>query len=258
MGHKLFDPMAGRLFTALSAQVSSLAIAAISLLLATLPAKPALAEDVSCEKFRADMITAAAEFHRDRIYLFDEIFAVDEFMTYLEKPQPYVSCAQNLILDQAQPIDARVVAMTSMQTLPQDRLFSLIDTVVEAAIAGKIDQSRTDMVFDGGILKTALFPRHNINAFLDLYYDEPRSRNLLEKADRIPDLDADLRERIDEAKSGESRERLFDAMDIGEPVRMQYRLDDKDIHAFYLLPLGRSICMLWANLISPSCRVANR
>lgn len=236
----------------------SLAIAAISLLLATLPAKPALPEDVSCEKFRADMITTAAQFHRDRIWLSDQIFGVDEFMTYLENPQPYVSCAQNLVLDQSQPVSARVVAMMSMQTLPQDRLFSLLETVVEAAIDGKIDHSRTDMLIDDGILKTALFPRPNFNAFLYLYYDEPRSRSLLEKAGGIPDLDADLRERIDEAQSGKGRERLFVDIDIGQPVRERYRLDGKDIHAFYLAPLGRSICMLSANLISPSCRVASR
>lgn len=258
MRNKLFDPIAGRIFSALSARMSNLAIVVFSILLATLPTKQALAEDVSCEKFRADMVSAATSFHRDRIWLFDQIFGVDEFMAYIENPQPYVSCAQNLILDQSQPFNARVVAMLSMQKLPQDRLFPLIDTVVQAGIDGKIDQSRTDMLIDDGILKTALFPRHNINAFIDLYYDEPRSRKLLEKAGRIPDLDADLRKRIDRAQSGEGRERLFDVMDIGEPVRIKYRLDGKDIDAFYLVFPESWLCVISANLISPSCTVANR
>lgn len=220
---------------AMGAKFSRFATFLFALIIILSQTRSAMAEDHSCEKYQSDMVKSAASMTKGDMFLADQIFTEPEFVNYLNDAEPYSSCAEDFILNDGNDLNARVMAVLSLQGMPQDKLFPVLDRIVQAAINGEINRSKS-AISELTLLQAALFPRPNLNAFLYLFYDEPRSKKLLSDAQRVPDLDKDLREHIELARSGKGRDRYFSYVDIGQNIRLEYRLDGSDVSALDLIP----------------------
>ncbi|HLU04584.1 MAG TPA: hypothetical protein VKZ94_17595 [Advenella sp.] len=187
-----------------------------------------MAKPHSYESYKHDMEVMGTNNARANLD-YEERILTPGFLSYFNNPASIANYAEALILDNAVDISARVMASLSIQKLPQDRLFKVQEKVVHAALEGKLDR-RQSGILGYTILGAILFPDPGLNAFLNLYYDEPRSRKLLTEALGIPDLEPELLEQIEMAQSGKGRENYLNLLDLEQPLRTHYKLDGRDLN----------------------------
>src|SRR5690606_19685399 len=182
----------------------------------------------SFESYKIDIHKIALSTNDGSVFYMGQIFTPD-FLFYFNNSNRYADYAEKLIVDEDANLDDRVMASLSIQKLPQDRLFKIQEKVVHAAQGEKLDR-RQSGILRYTILRAILFPDPGLNAFLNLYYDEPRSRKLLTEALGIPDLEPELLEQIEMAQSGKGRENYLNLLDLEQPLRTHYKLDGRDLN----------------------------